>query len=927
MSQKASYFPLAGGLDLVSPRIAASPGSVVDAKNFEPGPLGYRRIQGFERIDGKQSPSSYTWQPLSFTDARDSEPDVPQPWGYYVLPFENGEEEPAASQFIYGRTSGCSAKVKGYELSSGSWADGDAAGVLLLDHWSGAPPRVSFSEYTNLATWGPNDHGQIGNGKESPIAEGAPVLVDPEGKTWSKVVSVGDMRIALDTTGQLYASGVLGWPVQYYDTDTTWTQWSYWPFYTNSTGLLLSESEIRNTFTEVDPTQTYTSFDAIISSYEVAGSRTARVFHAMFVKSDGTLWAVGDNSKGQLGDGTVVTRSSPVQIGALTTWSGVYCGQRCSLAIKADGTLWSWGEGTNGQLGSTAVADRSSPVQVGASTDWSALAVGRRFSVCGLTTSNTLLAWGLNSYGQLGQSNTTSRSSPVSVGSDTDWSSIHATDYGFVALKNTGAAQAWGLNIWGQLGDGTVANRSSPVAIGSGWADFAVVDETDIGEVFGVKTTGEIYRTGKGDRSSLAQLGTRGDLIAIYGGSAPTGVVSGVSQVDGSDGDFVDGEEILYGETLYRWGAGASWDTFGSVGDGQAVKRSSPVQVGSVSEKYGAPLSYGMGLTTTFLKHMDGTLWGFGSNAYGQLGLGDVANRSAPTQVGAGTDWKYIETFGNSTALIDSTGRLFTVGDNQYGQLGNGDTTNRSSPVQVGNSVGWVKAAPATESMVALRDDGTLWAWGRNHVGQLGDGTTTDRSSPVQIGSGTDWTDVLAGTSITMAIDSSGVLYASGEVSSGCFGVPFGADTSSPVQIGSVPTPYSKITSSGSNVFGALKQDGTVWVQGVNTFGVLGQNDTSTRSSPVQVGSRTDWVDFDIASTLILIDGSGRMYTCGRGTSSPHNDTVNRSSPVQVGTRTDWVRASPQGATRSVRLGDTTGSAIFRGALTRTNDQAWMGES
>ena len=95
------------------------------------------------------------------------------------------------------------------------------------------------------------------------------------------------------------------------------------------------------------------------------------------IKTDGTLWTWGQNNYGQLGTNDLVHRSSPVQVGAATTWSLVSAGSYSIAAIKTDGTLWSWGlNNYNGQLGTNDTANRSSPVQVGSGTTWSQVSAG-----------------------------------------------------------------------------------------------------------------------------------------------------------------------------------------------------------------------------------------------------------------------------------------------------------------------------------------------------------------------------------------------------------------------------------------------------------------------------------------------------------------------------------------------------------------------
>ena len=89
------------------------------------------------------------------------------------------------------------------------------------------------------------------------------------------------------------------------------------------------------------------------------------------IKTDGTLWSWGKNLYGQLGDGTIISRSSPVQVGTGTSWSNIVSSRASTMATKTDGTLWTWGSNNNGQLGQGNIIDRSSPVQVGVLTSWS----------------------------------------------------------------------------------------------------------------------------------------------------------------------------------------------------------------------------------------------------------------------------------------------------------------------------------------------------------------------------------------------------------------------------------------------------------------------------------------------------------------------------------------------------------------------------
>ena len=173
------------------------------------------------------------------------------------------------------------------------------------------------------------------------------------------------------------------------------------------------------------------------------------------IRPDGTLWALGNNDHGQLGDGTTTARSSPVQIG--TGYAAVAAGYAHAVAVKADGTLWAWGLNGNGQLGDGTTSPQPSPVQIGtgfvsvAAGDYHTLAVG---------TDGTLWAWGSNAYAQLGDGTTDQQTWPVQIG--TGFASVAGGAVHSAAVKTDGTLWAWGYNAEGEVGNGTRASRTRP---------------------------------------------------------------------------------------------------------------------------------------------------------------------------------------------------------------------------------------------------------------------------------------------------------------------------------------------------------------------------------------------------------------------------------------------------------------------------------
>jgi len=193
------------------------------------------------------------------------------------------------------------------------------------------------------------------------------------------------------------------------------------------------------------------------------------------IKADGTLWIWGYGGDGQLAQGNNTPKSSPVQIGSGTDWSTVVLGNDASHgAIKTDGTLWVWGNNQFGQLGQNSATGSgvNSPVQIPGTT-WDRAAFSS-YSLYAFKTDGTLWAGGYNSYGQLGQNNTTQRSSPVQI-TGTTWSKVAPFSASMVALKSDNTLWSWGLNQYGYLGHNNIspADYSSPTQIPGTWTQVA----------------------------------------------------------------------------------------------------------------------------------------------------------------------------------------------------------------------------------------------------------------------------------------------------------------------------------------------------------------------------------------------------------------------------------------------------------------------
>jgi len=199
--------------------------------------------------------------------------------------------------------------------------------------------------------------------------------------------------------------------------------------------------------------------------------------HTAAIRTNGTAWAWGYNGNGRLGDGTVTSRISPVSVvGGFTDWCQISAGNAFTTAVRTDGTAWAWGFNGSGWLGDGTVISRLSPVSVvGGFTDWCQISAGAAHTAA-LRTNGTAWAWGCNGNGQLGDGTLTDKSSPVSVvGGFTDWCQINAGSIHTTAVRTNGTAWAWGAGACGRLGDGTTTNRSSPVSVVGGFTDWCQI--------------------------------------------------------------------------------------------------------------------------------------------------------------------------------------------------------------------------------------------------------------------------------------------------------------------------------------------------------------------------------------------------------------------------------------------------------------------
>lgn len=605
--------------------------------------------------------------------------------------------------------------------------------------------------YTGRAWgWGINDFGQLGD--NSITSRRTPVSVAGAAKTFCQISAGSNFSLGIDQNGKAWAWG-------------------------RNTYGQLGDNTVTSQITPIAVGGALKTFCKIDAGNEQA--------HA--IDKNGKLWCWGVNFGNALGDNTANSRRTPFAVaGAAKTFCKVIHGRGnvyAALALDKNGTVWGWGQNGFGQLGDNSFTQRCTPVSVGgAKKTFCDIGVGENHSIA-VDKNGRTWCWGWNRYGQLGDNTNQICGTPMSIaGTVRTFCKINAGTYDTAsgyrshghAIDKNGILWGWGYNQAGQLGDNTTTDKYSPIGLSGATKTFCAV-------AVGLSFSAALDKNGRAWAWGANAAGQLGDNT-IVSKRTPVSILGAVKTfcqiaVKQQTVRAID----KYGQ-VWAWGQNAT----GQIGDNSIVNKCTPVAIGGALKTF-CKITGGHGNVFTNSNNghtaaidLSGRAWGWGYNGYGQLGNNAITSQLTPVSVGGATKtFCQISGGGNYTVAIDNRGRAWGWGYNAFGQLGDNSVTSRRTPVSVaGATKTFCQIGSSGNTTIALDKNGRVWGWGYNDWYQIGIAIIPNgggsKRTPVSVGGALKtFCQIAAGWSTTFAIDNRGRAWGWGNSISGALGTGF----------------------------------------------------------------------------------------------------------------------------------------------------------
>jgi alpha-tubulin suppressor-like RCC1 family protein len=567
---------------------------------------------------------------------------------------------------------------------------------------------------------------------------------------------------------------------------------------------------------------------------------SSTVYHGLKVNADGTVTAWGENQSGQLGDGTRISKISPVQVVGLTNVIAVSAGFDYSLALRGDGTVWAWGSNSGLQLGQPGIALSVVPLQVQGLSGVVAIAAGH--GSFAIRADGTVWGWGTNYAGTLGSGLPygAQTATPVQVVGLSNIRSLAAGTIPCYALRKDGVVMAWGDY-------GNTPSPASAVHEFAGLSGFVDLNNagTDGFFTLALKNDGTVWGWGFPDSG-------------VLGPGLPDGISAAPRQLPGVSG--VKSIAACNHTSVFIKSDGSVRRT--SLTEGQ-----SEVPGGTLLATFsfpGAVEEFACGRTSFFALLTDGSTYAIGDSP--TSGSGIPPYRATPTSVAGLAGSTAIRGGSNHTMALRPDGTVLTVGDNFYGQVGLPGTRTQLTPVPIPGLSGITRISTKSFLSLALRQDGTVSSWGSG-AGQLGDPAAGGRrDAPGPVTGLTGVTEISAGETLALALKSDGSVWAWGRNDQGQVNGqpynPFSQPTAT--QVPGLPPDMMAVEACSYYGLG-LQSNGTVWAWGARgALSEFEQDPVPLPPAVAPVPGLSGIVKISCSGYSLALGSDGKVWIFGR---------------------------------------------------------------